>query len=322
MQRHTEQEISDKVSCFFCALRLPEVPFLHYLCKANQKKFCFIRRFWKTTVLSGEKGNEIKKYFSPSREIAGRKALLRCLVSGKRAENAASIALLAGAGEARTPRRICSMDRRSRRRHFFRARFYRSTKIRFSLILPLRESCWGVSSPNPANVAYAEFAERLSAYNMSQAEFIRQAITGAAIRPIITVSPVNDELLAAVGKLTAEWQDRRQLKPDRPDAERVAQPLPAACRGAKRAECKWATNTVVHILENQEYTSCLVNFKTEKLSYKVKHSVENPPEKQVIFENHHVPIIDTQTWERVQELRKQRKRPNRYDEVGLFCGIL
>ena len=28
---------------------------------------------------------------------------------------------------------------------------------------------------------YAEFAERLSAYNMSQAEFIRQAITGAAI---------------------------------------------------------------------------------------------------------------------------------------------
>ena len=32
---------------------------------------------------------------------------------------------------------------------------------------------------------YAEFAERLSAYNMSQAEFIRQAITGAAIRPII-----------------------------------------------------------------------------------------------------------------------------------------
>ena len=72
---------------------------------------------------------------------------------------------------------------------------------------------------------YAEFAQRLSAYNMSQAEFIRQAITGAAIRPIITVSPVNDELLAAVGKLT--WK----LKPESPDAERVAQSLSAACRG-------------------------------------------------------------------------------------------
>ena len=34
---------------------------------------------------------------------------------------------------------------------------------------------------------YAEFAQRLSAYHMSQAEFIRQAITGAAIYPIITV---------------------------------------------------------------------------------------------------------------------------------------
>ena len=42
----------------------------------------------------------------------------------------------------------------------------------------------------------------------------------------------------------------------------------------------------------------------------------------MIFENHHEPIVDTQTWERVQELRKQRKRPNRYDEVGLFSGIL
>ena len=87
-------------------------------------------------------------------------------------------------------------------------------------------------------------------------------------------------------------------------------------------ECKWATNTVAHILENREYTGCLVNFKTDKVSYKLKHSIENPPEKQVIFENHHEPIIDRETWERVQELRKQRKRPNRYDEVGLFSGIL
>ena len=52
---------------------------------------------------------------------------------------------------------------------------------------------------------YAEFAQRLSAYNMSQAEFIRQAIARVTIRPIVTVSPVNDELLSAVGKLIAEY---------------------------------------------------------------------------------------------------------------------
>ena len=85
---------------------------------------------------------------------------------------------------------------------------------------------------------------------------------------------------------------------------------------------RWATNTVVHILERKEYLGHTVNFKTEKISYKVKSSVENPEEKQAVFENTHEPIIDLATWERVQELRKQRKRPNRYDDVGLFSGLL
>ena len=49
---------------------------------------------------------------------------------------------------------------------------------------------------------HADFMERLTAYGMSQSEFIRQAITGATVKPIITV---NDELLAAVGRLTGEY---------------------------------------------------------------------------------------------------------------------
>ena len=56
-----------------------------------------------------------------------------------------------------------------------------------------------------AEEEYADFTERLKHYDMSQAEFIRQAITRATIRPIVTVSPVNDELLSAVGRLTAEY---------------------------------------------------------------------------------------------------------------------
>ena len=87
-------------------------------------------------------------------------------------------------------------------------------------------------------------------------------------------------------------------------------------------ECKWAANTVVHILENREYTGCLVNFKTTTQSYKNSKIIYNSEDKQAVFENHHEIIIDKDTWERVQELRKQRKRPNRYDEVGLFSGIL
>ena len=52
---------------------------------------------------------------------------------------------------------------------------------------------------------YAEFSERVSLCKMSQSEYIRQALTKSRICPVITVSPVNDELLSAVGKLTAEY---------------------------------------------------------------------------------------------------------------------
>ena len=52
---------------------------------------------------------------------------------------------------------------------------------------------------------YADFTERLAAYDISQVRIYPASHTGATIRPVITVSPVNDELLAAVGKLTAEY---------------------------------------------------------------------------------------------------------------------
>ena len=52
---------------------------------------------------------------------------------------------------------------------------------------------------------YEEFLKRIELYGMNQSEFIRQSISGATVKPIITVHPVNDELLAALGKLTAEY---------------------------------------------------------------------------------------------------------------------
>ena len=52
---------------------------------------------------------------------------------------------------------------------------------------------------------YADFTARLAPYGISQSEFLRQVIRRTTIRPIIHVSAVNDELLSAVGKLTAEY---------------------------------------------------------------------------------------------------------------------
>lgn len=85
--------------------------------------------------------------------------------------------------------------------------------------------------------------------------------------------------------------------------------------------CKWSATTVGHVLERQEYIGNTVNFKTEQVSYKVKGTLYTR-EREMVFENTHPAIIDKVTWERVQELRKQRKRPNRYDEVGLFSGLV
>lgn len=52
---------------------------------------------------------------------------------------------------------------------------------------------------------YEAFSERCRTYGMSQAEMIRQSITGVTIHPIIKVSAASDELLSAVGRMTAEY---------------------------------------------------------------------------------------------------------------------
>ena len=52
---------------------------------------------------------------------------------------------------------------------------------------------------------YADFTARLAPYGISQSEFLRQAMRRTTIRPVIHVSAVNDDLLSAVGKLTAEY---------------------------------------------------------------------------------------------------------------------
>ena len=79
---------------------------------------------------------------------------------------------------------------------------------------------------------YADFTARLAPYGISQSEFLRQAIRRTAIRPIIHVSAVNDELLSAVGKLTAEYGriGGNLTQPDSPVSERVRRALQRTVR--------------------------------------------------------------------------------------------
>ena len=72
----------------------------------------------------------------------------------------------------------------------------------------------------------------------------------------------------------------------------------------------WMGDTIANILERPEYKGHTVNFKTYKQSYKSKKTCYNPEEKWLVFENTHEAIIDADTWELVQGLRKKQAPPD------------
>lgn len=85
---------------------------------------------------------------------------------------------------------------------------------------------------------------------------------------------------------------------------------------------KWAARTVADILERQEYIGDTVNFRSTTRSFKDKTKIERPKEEWKVFENTHEAIIDRGTWELVQMLRANKRRPNRTGEVSMFSGLL
>ncbi|MEA4941070.1 MAG: recombinase family protein [Oscillibacter sp.] len=84
----------------------------------------------------------------------------------------------------------------------------------------------------------------------------------------------------------------------------------------------WAERTVCGILAQAAYTGCTINFKTFRMSYKNKKVVENSPDKWKVFENTQEAIIDKATWNRVQQLRKNRRRPTKSGKNSIFSGLL
>ena len=85
---------------------------------------------------------------------------------------------------------------------------------------------------------------------------------------------------------------------------------------------RWDQVTVRHILENRQYTGCTVNFKSTFVSFKVKKTVHLPEEEWQIIPNTQESIIDEDTFERVQELRKHRRRNSATGKSSMFAGLL
>ena len=84
----------------------------------------------------------------------------------------------------------------------------------------------------------------------------------------------------------------------------------------------WSGYVVGQILSMPEYMGHTVNFRSHKQSYKDKNAVMNPRENWLIFENTHEAIVDRETWELAQKLRKTPKRIDTLGEANPLTGLL
>ena len=83
----------------------------------------------------------------------------------------------------------------------------------------------------------------------------------------------------------------------------------------------WNSLTISRILTHQEYLGHTVNFRSGKRYYKDKRRA-NPPEKLLIFENTHEPIVTKETWELAQCALKSIKRTDTLGVANPLTGLV
>ncbi len=84
----------------------------------------------------------------------------------------------------------------------------------------------------------------------------------------------------------------------------------------------WSETTIKRILSNETYIGTLVQGTCTKASYKDKKVVAVPKEEWIVVENHHEPIIEIDTFQKVADIRKKRRICTKQGTVHLFAGKL
>ena len=88
----------------------------------------------------------------------------------------------------------------------------------------------------------------------------------------------------------------------------------------------WSNTTITYILKRPEYMGRKVLGKTVSESYKSKKDRRTAPDEQFVFENAYPAIVDGETWNTVQRLRRESRRAPRIDKPPyrltglLFCS--
>lgn len=102
-------------------------------------------------------------------------------------------------------------------------------------------------------------------------------------------------------------------------------PTPSQRRGQAHGSRAWSAQTVRRILENPTYAGHLTQGRVRTISYKVRRRVALPQDEWAVVRNTHAPLIDQQTFDRVQEMLRVRS----YHPSGqaphvltglVFCG--
>jgi hypothetical protein len=84
----------------------------------------------------------------------------------------------------------------------------------------------------------------------------------------------------------------------------------------------WAEQTVATMLEDMTYLGHTVVGRTVKPSYKSKAIKRLPSEQYKVTENTHERIIDDETFELVQKVRENKRRPAKVGGIEPFSGLV
>ena len=84
----------------------------------------------------------------------------------------------------------------------------------------------------------------------------------------------------------------------------------------------WEREGFKAMMADIEYCGHTVNFRTKMKSYKVHKIIYNPEDEWQIFENTQEPIINQETFDLVQELRKNKRRLQKCEVVNPFAGMV
>ena len=84
----------------------------------------------------------------------------------------------------------------------------------------------------------------------------------------------------------------------------------------------WNHTSVMMILKNRVYLGHMVNHKRTNKSFKIKESVNIPPEEQIVVLNTHEPLVDEDTFDVAQKVVSVKKRPTATGEQQIFTGLI